>query len=1380
MSSGQLAGSLGTVSSTAASMGNSMESTLGMLTAITEQTRNSNRAANGLKSIFNNLAQVLDDTSSNGKKINEIFSELGISMYDLNTGQLLSSYELLGELAKRWDTLDTNTKNYIASTIAGTNQLNNFLALMNNFDHAVEATEVALNSSGSAARENAAYMESLSAKVSEIKRQFQEFSDSVLADFVDDILTVTDALMGLINSPVGQFVSKLLLMSTALGQISALADIINKIDDMNHVVENLEANVAEYTDTINSLTTEYEDLKERQGSLTEEETNKLKVLEAQIAINQKLLEVERERLANQAFGSDSAEGITALNKAKEQYESSRELVRKYTEELQKLADQENVNAKAYQKTNEKLLDAEESLANAQKELLTWSQRLEELKDYIDPEIYQEWKDYLDEVIGSIDDTTDAQNNMNEAVEETVPTLEDLYEALQDVASELSELDDAYATLNSVVQEYNETGNISYDSLGKLLDLGYDYISMLEFQDGKLSINNEKLNEHANQLKQTAIQEIEATYAKQESAQATSGLNAEIEESISASQTAGSAIDFYAERINNLGLSAEKAAAALSVANVVSRMFGGDTSKKLGQMNSNTVNLLNSFKNTTSEIESSASAIEQLFQSATFSPLGGTSGSSGGGSGTATDPLKEQNDLFKERVEILEHELYLMEQQGKSDTERIAKLQEIQKVLHEQAQWFRAQGESDESSYIRDLQQAWWNVQKQIANVKEEQKDRYDDSISQLEHELFLMEKNGKSNEEQIAKLRELQAVVHEQAQYYREQGLTDNDSYIQELQKQWWEYEDQIQSIYDNIAQAAEDAAEEAERAWEESQQEIIDSLEQQISDYEAAFDYVVKEIEKKLDSLYKKQEAYEKLADFMVSQIEKQLDALYTKQDAYKKLADYMVGQIDEEIEALEKQKEEEEAYWDEKIEALEKQNEELNEQIELEEALDELARAKQSKVMVYKDGKFQYVQDTQAVSDAQKRLEELKREKEYKDAIEALEKQKEEAIGVIEEQIEYWNKYREEWANLVNDYIEEQDRLLIEQELGIKLEGENWKDRVDQFDDYSEDYKNLLDDEIAKWEDYKKEWESMVDDYIEDQDRLLIEQELGIKLEGENWMERVDQFDKYSQEYKDLMDEEIAKWEEYKDEWSSVLEDYQDSQDKLLAEQLFGIDFENKNWENRLDNLQQFVDEYIALLKELEDAQNATFPGIDGDIGGDGGQDGGEQLYDGMTRDEVIDRMWANANAWHTATSQAEKDRLNAENKYLGSLIGAKFDPVTNTWDVLEDRLNGRYALGTKSAVGGLSMVGERGPEMRVLNPGDGIIPADITRNLWSWGSITPNQMLNKISGFAQSSSQMTTVTIQNFAPNLPNVTDGQGFADYLNNNFLRQVVQFQSGRK
>ena len=47
VSSGDLSKALGIVASTSSAMGNSMEETLGMLTAITEQTRSSNRAARG-------------------------------------------------------------------------------------------------------------------------------------------------------------------------------------------------------------------------------------------------------------------------------------------------------------------------------------------------------------------------------------------------------------------------------------------------------------------------------------------------------------------------------------------------------------------------------------------------------------------------------------------------------------------------------------------------------------------------------------------------------------------------------------------------------------------------------------------------------------------------------------------------------------------------------------------------------------------------------------------------------------------------------------------------------------------------------------------------------------------------------------------------------------------------------------------------------------------------------------------------------------------------------------------------------------------------------------------------------------------------------------
>lgn len=55
----------------------------------------------------------------------------------------------------------------------------------------------------------------------------------------------------------------------------------------------------------------------------------------------------------------------------------------------------------------------------------------------------------------------------------------------------------------------------------------------------------------------------------------------------------------------------------------------------------------------------------------------------------------------------------------------------------------------------------------------------------------------------------------------------------------------------------------------------------------------------------------------------------------------------------------------------------------------------------------------------------------------------------------------------------------------------------------------------------------------------------------------------------------------------------------------------------------------------------------------------------------------------------------------------------------------VKGAYATGTTSAKGGLSLVGEKGAELRVLNRGDGIIPADITKNLMEFG-VDPAKMI------------------------------------------------------
>lgn len=122
VSSADLATNLGKVSSTLAITGTSFEESLGMLTAITEITRNASMASRGLRQISSRLTQTLDESSSTGQKLIQIYDGLGIALTD-SQGQIRSTYDILADLAKQWDSLSTNEQEYIALTSAGSNQV---------------------------------------------------------------------------------------------------------------------------------------------------------------------------------------------------------------------------------------------------------------------------------------------------------------------------------------------------------------------------------------------------------------------------------------------------------------------------------------------------------------------------------------------------------------------------------------------------------------------------------------------------------------------------------------------------------------------------------------------------------------------------------------------------------------------------------------------------------------------------------------------------------------------------------------------------------------------------------------------------------------------------------------------------------------------------------------------------------------------------------------------------------------------------------------------------------------------------------------------------------------------------------------------------------
>ena len=352
--------------------------------------------------------------------------------------------------------------------------------------------------------------------------------------------------------------------------------------------------------------------------------------------------------------------------------------------------------------------------------------------------------------------------------------------------------------------------------------------------------------------------------------------------------------------------------------------------------------------------------------------------------------------------------------------------------------------------------------------------------------------------------------------------------------------------------------------------------------------------------------------------------EELNKQKSAYESAVSYVVSKIDEQIDALEQQKSDIEKFYDDQIQALQDTNDELERQIQYEQLLNNLAQAKDKGLYVFSNGQFQYMQDVEAISAAQAELDAYDRDEALRKEVERLNKLKDQAVDSIDKQIEKWQEYRDEWSNVVNQYSDEQD--------------------------------------------------------------------------------------------------------------------------KLLAEQLFGINTEQQNWEKRLANAQEFADKYNAIMASL-DAVSGTVTSGDGySFSGAG--------TGGWTEAEMNEGFVSSGGSSGHSKKSVSQMRSEANAALAKSKSTGKKVSLGGGVSIDYSRVN-KHAEGTLGTPGGLSLVGEQGPELRVLGQGDGVIPADITRNLWDWGKINPSN----IGGNTAHIFNIDNLT-------LPNVNDAKSLVAGLKN--------------
>lgn len=101
-----------------------------------------------------------------------------------------------------------------------------------------------------------------------------------------------------------------------------------------------------------------------------------------------------------------------------------------------------------------------------------------------------------------------------------------------------------------------------------------------------------------------------------------------------------------------------------------------------------------------------------------------------------------------------------------------------------------------------------DIEGDLKDALDKLKEEIDGIIGDFEHQIFLGEHRDASVQEIVSIYKKMQEAVHAQAVKFREMGEDENSDYIQELQKQWFEFGDKIKEI---VNKSFEDARSEME-----------------------------------------------------------------------------------------------------------------------------------------------------------------------------------------------------------------------------------------------------------------------------------------------------------------------------------------------------------------------------------------------------------------------------------------------------------------------------------------------------------------------------------------------------------------------------------------
>lgn len=944
-----------------ATYGNSLEQTIGLITAGTEIFQGkSQQVARGLNTVASRVAK-------NG----EALAQYGVSIQDAN-GDLKATYDILKELKPQWDIMTNAEKVALGTTLAGVNQYKVFSAIMSNFDKAVTSTNEQLAIHGTTLKQNAIYMDNIEAKTALFKAELEKLvlGKGGLQEFVKTIIDFGTSVLKFANNDIGQLIIKgsaLMIVLSNLNKIIAIISASSLVQWGKGVIETftlLQAKTIGVGMAMNILKGEIIGLVAIIG---------IALYSAYKKFNQ-TLEEQKEK----------------LEELKSSYEESKNKVEELEEKLKNIKDKlKEINSNEIQiVSNGEISQLERERLELEK-LYAVERRRMELKQ---KEYEQSAKDTVYAKVQNPFKYTDKElkgqlSGYTQRIYEQTDRIQIVKDATAEMLKWQGIIDKNYNEWSRLDEKIKSGGALTLEESSRYGELN---TLLIEAKD-----NYEKANEIGLKYRDELVSETEAlsnnSKTKKDSLEATNSLD----EAIANTTKETKQYLGYADEVEE-DLEVKK-----------------ELADKLKQ------------------------EIQKLAESLSLSK-------------TTIDKLKQSFEALDEVLTEMNSE------QGLS-------IETYDKLMSMGSAYVNAL--FDESGALRDTAEA----QKELYAIKIDQM-----ALDEVENLLQIAEaySTDKSmiNEYNVA-LGKTVGLEWENA-YARIASLDVSNSEKELLLRKVMLYKQLADQAKSNIG---------AINSSTKATKNQADALKDLKKQYEDAINYIKSKYDDMINALKDEKET-------MVESIEKQISAR-------KEQKEVEIEAIESEINALKEEKELREQYWDDQINALKERNQQYKDSLELEGKLDALAKARATKVKVYKKGQgFVYSQDESVIGKAQSELTKYLTEKQYEDELKRLENSKKAEMENYESRIKALENFKKEREKFFDDDIKNLEK-------------------------YKKSIEDNYDEQIKVYQNYKQQFQDMVDAYEDQQSKLLVQQLTGIDLENDNWMTRLDNLQNFVNEYHKLL---------------------------------------------------------------------------------------------------------------------------------------------------------------------------------------------------------------------------------------------------------------------